>query len=708
MPFEHVRCLRGPNRWAGCPVVVVSLSFSDEWACSSTEIQQTIDCLETELLDRKVAALVPQGPPLRPLALAFGLAALKLQQMAGAPVSFAEARMASPADHFLVAVEFAEESVGKAAAEDAWQLLQSAHAKKHLALQEHLARLRQLAYQQRLPASTAAIYHAARARGVPVARLSPEYGRYLVLGQGAKQHRCLASETDAISAVARSASTDKYLAKQLLQAAGVPVPQGRLVATAEEAWDAARDLGLPVAIKPQDSDLATGVSLDLRTRDQVETGFRCANEHSTWALVERFAPGTEHRVLVVDDRVVAVTRIDPPHVVGDGTSTVAQLVAQENRSPRRGSEASGAPLSLLKIDEVAQTVLAAQGQAPDSIPAAGQQVLVRRNPPYFKNGGNLVDLTDAIHPSIAAHAVAAAQAVQLRVAGLDVVAVDIRKPLEEQGGVVVEINAGPGLWLHMAPWADSPRPIGEAIVGSLFPPGEEGRVPVVALVGERTSSAQRHLTALLTHSGLRVGSASSSEITVGERRWPTSADSPQERAGTLLRNPIVDVALLLTTPRELLQVGFGNDRCNVALVMGPGASAAVAAGPISAAGIVPHPSEFIDALQHALVPKGMIVIAADEELSGPEPGLSPARVILVTLRSGSPRVQRHVDAGGPALMVQQKGIFLARGSGAPIRLGRCPDGGSEEDNLGLLAALAGGFALGQPVETLQSYLYALR
>jgi cyanophycin synthetase len=700
MNFRHVRCLRGPNVWAACPVIEAALDLGDGRAWSVEDTRQTIDRLGADLPGMR-SATAPDGEvPLGRLARAFGLVALKLQDLAGTPVSFTAVAPTSGPALFRVAVEFAEEPVGRAAAETALRLLQAAADGRPLPLAEELRRLQDLAYDQRLPASTRVVYDAARARGIPAARLNREYGRYIRLGQGAKQHRCRASEPDTVSAVARMASTDKHLAKQLLREAGVPVPEGRLVESAAEAWAAAGELGLPVAVKPVDSDLATGVSLDLHTRDQVEAAFACAQEHSSSVLVERFAPGVEHRVLVVGDRVVAVTRIEPPHVIGDGTATVADLVARVNRDPRRGDMGSGSPLAKIQIDEVAIAILAAQGLTPDSVPASRVRVLLRRNPPYFKNGGSLVDVTDRLHPSTAGQAVAAAQAVQLPVAGLDVVAVDIARPLEDQGGVVVEINTSPGLWLHMAPWADSPRPIGDDIVASLFTPGNDGRIPVAAIVGDAAGAATGHLTALLTLAGRRVGSAGESGIVVAGRRWNPQAQTPQERANVLMQNPAVDVALLQTTPDELVRAGFSNDRCDVALLLDPGT---VAEGD----DIGPEPGDYIQALWHALASEGTLVIDAEGEPAGTATRLPVRQRFLIARQANLARLRQHLEAGGRALVVEGGAVAVAQSTAQPVLLSNFPTGVAEHETPGLLAALAAGLVLGLDAATLKAYLATL-
>jgi len=692
MIVRQQRCLRGPNVWAACPVFELVLEFDSSW--SAAQVDQTIQRLVADL---DSVGEKPDGmsPPLHGVADAFGRTSLALQGQAGTSVCFHAVRATARPGEWQVAIEFAIESMGQAALELAMNLLLAARDGRPLGVAEGVRRLRDLEYQQRLPASTAVIYNAARARGIPATRLSPEYGRYLRLGHGAKQHRCIASEPDSIGAVARTASTDKYLAKQLMHAAGVPVPVGRLVSAAADAWAAAEELGLPVAMKPQDSDLATGVSLDIRTREGVEAAFRAASEHSPWVIVERFAPGMEHRVLVVADRISAVTRIEPPHVIGDGVSTIAVLVERVNKDPRRGDEASGTPLARLKIDATALEVLAGQGCDLGTIPPKGQRVLVRRNPPYFKNGGNLIDLTDRIHPSIAAHAIAAAQALQLRVAGLDVVAVDIAQPLEDQGGVIVEINAGPGLWLHMAPWADSPRPVGEDIVASMFLPGEDGRVPVVAIVGDSDGTATRHLCAMLSRQGVRAGVARETTIEVGGRRWPVPAGWPQERAALLLQNTAVDVALLVTSPAELLQAGFGNDRCDLAMV-------------IESVPLDPDGSgSFMHALRHALTPTGAWVLPGDGEPTDREASLPAQRAILFGSQADHPCIRVHLAAGGQALTVRGDDPVIASGNGTSQTLGKWPGSGNITERRRLLAALACALALGLDAESLRDYLHSL-
>ena len=315
MKVRLSRFLRGPNVWAAVRIFELTL----EAGVSNRDAQTLVDELRN------------------------------LQNIAGTPVQFRAVRETSGV--LLAAIEYVHETVVQGALEIALRLLAS---DSRTPTDADVGRLRDLAYQQSLPPSIATVADACKRRGVPAGLLSQEYGRYLWMGHGSKQHRMLGSEPDTVSGVARMASTDKYLTKQLLELAGIPVPRGKLASSVDEAFAAADALGYPLAMKPYDSDLQTGVTLDIRSRDQIEPAYRHAGEHSAWVMIEQFAPGTEHRVVVVGDKISAVTQVEPPLVVGDGVSTIAQLVAEVNHDPRRkGDERNNAPLTPVKLDDIA-------------------------------------------------------------------------------------------------------------------------------------------------------------------------------------------------------------------------------------------------------------------------------------------------------------------------------------------------------------------
>jgi cyanophycin synthetase len=692
MQLWRLWVLRGPNVWAACPVLEVGVDLR-EWVDvprdRSEEVRERLRTWIPSLQGERDAS--DEFDP----AQIFEQLLKKLQILAGNPVRFSASRSTDGPDRYRVAVEYHEEPVGRACVQTALAMCRAAWEGQPFPVADELARLRALADDQRLGPSTFAIVEAARARDIPVDHFNPEDGRYLMLGQGARQHRSLAAETDEISALSRSITTDKHLTKQLLREAGVPVPFGRPVVDENDAWEAACALGLPVVIKPQDRDMAVGVGLNLRTREQVVAAYRTAKSRSDYVLVERFAEGAEHRVLVVEDRVVAVALIEPPLVVGDGISTVAELVEAVNRDPRRG-EAYPAPLRRIRLDAVALKMLAAAGYTVDSVPPAGQRVILRCQLPHLDHGGFLRDVTDVIHPETAACIVAAAQALRVRVAGVDVVARDISRPLEEQGGVIVEVNTGPGLGLHTAPYTEQPRPVGAAIVASMFPPGDNGRIPIVAVAGSRGRAAGRTLSTLLTDAGYRVGRTGYDGVFIAGRKINLRDASAHEKARALLRNNRIDIAILECEARDLLRDGFGCDRCDVVLVADPPeeivdrlpkANGQDEEAPVEEAWI---------ALLHGLASDGKVVLNADDPPDLDDVALPTDRVIWFARRGDNSRLIAHRADGGTAVYLGADCLVIAQGvEEQRMAFGGRPAQRDPREQLALLAALSGAMALNQ-------------
>ncbi|MFM8218293.1 MAG: Mur ligase family protein, partial [Planctomycetaceae bacterium] len=319
--------------------------------------------------------------------------------------------------------------------------------------------------------------------------------------------------------------------------------------------------GLPVVVKPRDANHARGVSTNLTQPVDIEKAFHAAAREGSGVLVERFAPGEEHRLLVVGNKLVAAVRGEACSVVADGRSTLRDLIdAQLNSDPRRGEDETF-PLSFIEFDPVTLLQLERQGFTPDSVPPEGLSVLVQWN-------DNLsIDCTDDVHPTVAEHAVLAAQTIGLDIAGLDIVATDISRPLEEQGAVVVEVNAGPGLVMHLKPSVGEPRPVGEAIVGTMFPENDNGRIPVVAVTGTNGKTTTIRLIAQMFRAqGLWTGMTCTDGIFLNDRLIDTGDCSGPKSARSVLLNPQVDAAVLETARGGILREGLGFDRCDAAVV----------------------------------------------------------------------------------------------------------------------------------------------
>ena len=445
MDVTRIRALRGPNLWSKHTAIEAIISCS--------EIERVIDNIpgfEARLRERfpEIALLQPTvSDDVISMAHALEFAALGLQAQAGCPVTFSRTAQTLEPGVYQVVVEYSEEAVGRLAFELAQELCQAATDDLPFDLGNALHRLRELDEDVRLGPSTGSIVYAAVARGIPYRRLTE--GSMVQFGWGSKQRRIQAAETDRTSAVAEAIAQDKELTKTLLHAAGVPVPAGRPAEDAADAWAVACEIGVPVVVKPQDGNQGRGVAVNLSTREQIEAAYAVAAEISNEVLVERFIPGHDYRVLVVGNKLIAAARREPPHVTGDGTRSVRELVELVNSDPKRGA-GHATSLTRISFDDIALARLATEGLTADSVPAKGARVVLRDNA-NLSTGGTATDVTDDVHPEFAARAVAAAQTIGLDIAGVDLVCNSLLRPLEEQGGGMVELDAAPGLRRHLQP-----------------------------------------------------------------------------------------------------------------------------------------------------------------------------------------------------------------------------------------------------------------
>ncbi len=561
MEVSRIRALRGPNLW--------SRHTSIEAIVSCTEQERSINDIEG--FEPRLRARFPEIGFLQPtsheeaisMAHALEFAALSLQAQAGCPATFSRTTATLEPGIYQVVVEYSEEAVGKLAFELAEALCRASVDDAPFDLDAALARLRELDEDERLGPSTGSIVQAAVARGVPYRRLTS--GSLVQFGWGSRQRRIQAAETDRSSAIGESIAQDKELTKKLLDAAGVPVPRGRPVKDAEDAWAAAGEIGGPVVVKPQDGNQGKGVAVNIATRDQVMAAYAVAAEISSNVIVERYLSGHDFRLLVVGNHVVAAARRDPPLVIGDGSHSVRELVDQVNSDPRR-SDGHATSLTKIRFDDIALARLATEGYSADSVPSKGQRVILRNNA-NLSTGGTATDVTDDVHPEMAACAVAAAQMVGLDICGIDVVCDSVLKSLQDQGGGIVEVNAAPGLRMHLSPSYGKGRAVGKAVAAMMFGPGDNARIPVVAVAGTNGKTTTVRLTAhLLGTAGKRVGMTNSDGVYVERRRIDTGDCSGPKSARNILLHPDVDAAVFETARGGILREGLAFDRCNVAVV----------------------------------------------------------------------------------------------------------------------------------------------
>lgn len=566
MDISRIRALRGPNLWSRRTAIQAIVT------CQGAECAiEQLPGFEARLRERfpEVGHLVPDDS-LDPVSLAHVLefAALGLQAQAGCPVTFSRTTRTIDAGVYQVVVEYTEEDVGRLAFERAEQLCLAALNDTPFDLAGALGELRELNEDIRLGPSTSAIVSAAQARGIPFRRLTR--GSLVQFGWGSRQKRIQAAETSLTSAIAESIAQDKELTKRLLHAAGVPVPIGRPVEDEDDAWRAAQEVGLPVVVKPQNGNQGKGISVNLDNEERVRAAYRLASDLYDDIMVERYLPGHDWRILVIGNKLIAAARRDPPTIVGDGAHTVRELVDIVNSDPRR-SDGHSTSLTKIRFDEVALGRLAEQGYSADSVPPLGARVALRDNA-NLSTGGTATDVTDDVHPELAAAAIAAAQTVGLDIAGIDVVCETILRPLEEQQGGIVEVNAAPGLRMHLDPSFGKGRAVGEAIIDMMFRNGpngapDNGRIPLVAIAGTNgKTTTSRLIGRIFEAGGKRVGMTSTDGIYVQGRRIDTGDCSGPRSARNVLMHPDVDAAVLETARGGVLREGLGFDMCDVAVV----------------------------------------------------------------------------------------------------------------------------------------------
>jgi len=652
MDVSRIRALRGPNVWS-----------------RHTAIEAVVHCTQDERDIRRLADFEPRLRALFPaigeawpidvralsLAEVLELSALALQAQAGCPVTYSRTAATPQAGVYQVVVEYSEEQVGRQALKLALELIDAAGNGGGFDAAAAVAALHEADEDLRLGPSTASIVNAAVARGIPFGRLTD--GSLVQFGWGSKQRRIQAAEVDTTSAVAESIAQDKDLTKTLLRAAGVPVPLGRPVRDTDDAWSVAQQIGLPVVVKPQDGNQGKGVTVNVVSREHLNAAFNEAAAIGT-VMIEKYLAGGDYRLLVVGKKLVAAARRDPPHVIGDGQLSVSELVERINADPRRG-DGHATALTRVRLDNIAVNRLRVQGLEPGSVPAKGRRVMLRHNA-NLSTGGTATDVTDDVHPEVAARAVAAAQMVGLHICGVDVVCETVLRPLEEQRGGVVEINAAPGLRMHLTPSYGKGRPVGEAIIGHLYGPGEDGRVPVVAVTGTNGKTTVTRLVAhLMATAGLRVGMTNTDGAYVQGRQIDDGDCSGPRSARNVLAHPDVDGAVFETARGGILREGLGFDRCSVAVVTNIGAGDHLGLNYITT---VEDLAVIKRVIVQNVLPGGNAVLNADDPIVAAMAAVCPGQVCFFAADRQHPVMATHRAQGRRVVYREGDAIIAAQGS----------------------------------------------
>ena len=708
--FLEVRYLRGPNIWTYRPVIEAVVDIGELEDYPSNTLPGFVDRLKAFLpsLIEHRCSYGERGGFLRRLdegtwtGHILEHVSLELQNLAGMPGGFGKARETPVRGVYKVVIRAWHEDVTRACLEAGRELVLAAIEDKAFDVDARVEILRDMAERKLLGPSTGNIVEAATAkdRRIPAIRLLST-GNLVQLGYGARSRRIWTAETDHTSAIAETISRDKDLTKTLLQSCGVPIPEGRMVTDPADAWEAAEEIGVPVVVKPCDGNHGRGVFTNLMTREEVEAAYKAAINEGSAVIVERFIRGSEHRLLVVGGKLVAAARGEMAAVIGDGTSTIDELIDRQiNSDPRRGA-AEEFPLDVINLahNMVARHEVERQGFSGESVPPAGREVLVVRT------GNHTCDITDDVHPETALTVSLAARVVGLDIAGVDLVCEDISRPLAEQRGAIVEVNAGPGLLMHIKPATGTARPVGRAIVDHLFPNGADGRIPVVGVTGSTGKTTVCRLIArLLTLSGQHTGLACSDGLFLDYRQSEKGDAANWLAANRILMNRAVEAAVFENGSDSILGEGLAYDRCQV--------------GVVTNVDVARHTGRFyIETPEHVfnvlrtqidvVLPKGAAVLNAGEPMLVEMAPLCDGEVIYFSFDPECPALVAHREAGKRAVIVRYGQIMLASGQGEVTltRLADVPltrDGQDRQQSENVLAAVAAAWSLAISMDVMRT------
>lgn len=662
MEIKEIRVLAGPSIYSYHPVLHITVQLgryaeqsSDALPGFTARLLRALPGLRQHCCSRGYAGgFVERLREGTYLAHIYEHVILELQALAGYDVHYGKARATAVPGEYYVVVGFVSAAAAVAAARQGAALLTAVLAGEEAATAAAVAAIEQAAAAHDLGPSTAAIAAAARKRGIPVNRIGDT--SILILGYGRKQRRVQATTTDRTSCLGADIAGDKALTKEVLAANGIPVPPGEVVDSAAAAVEAAARLGGPVVVKPLDGNQGKGVSVGLTAAAAIRRAFDQACQYSARVVVERYIPGRQYRVCIVGGRMAAAAERVPPCVQGDGRHTVAELVALLNRDPRRGEDHEK-PLTKVKVDTAVVTTLARQGLTLAQVPAAGQTVWLRDSC-NLSTGGTARDVTDIIHPDNVFLAVRAARAVGLDVAGVDIVTADIRAPITGNGGAVIEVNAAPGIRMHHYPEQGQPRDVGQAIVDMLFAPGENGRVPVIAVTG---TNGKTTTTRMIGHiwrlTGCRVGMTTTDGIFVNERCILRGDNTGPVSARMVLLDPTVDVAVLETARGGIIRGGLAYQYSDVGIITN------ITEDHLGQDGIEDlHDLAYVKSLVAETVHRrGHVVLNADDPYVLQIAPRVRANIIYVSLAADNITVKRHLGVGGQAVFLRQDVICVAAG-----------------------------------------------
>lgn len=657
MEIIDIRAIEGPNIYSSKPVVKMQIDVKELENVATRDIPGFNSALLSYLpglAEHRCCFDRPGGFLIRleegtyfPHVLEH--VAIELLNMAGQDVSFGKARRLKGSVYNVI-FGYEEKTSALKAAFMAVKLLESIIDKNSVNINEWISELRQMTIDGSLGPSTKAIAEEIIKMGIPVTRLGN--GSILIFGYGAHQRRIGATISQNTSCLAVDIACDKMLTKELLSMTGVPVPYGHVVHTEDEAVKAAEDIGYPVVVKPKNGNQGKGVSLNLKTKEDVINAFSLAKNYSSEIIVEKQIKGRHYRVLVVNGKFCCASERIPAHVIGDGVSTIKELIDMANQDPLRG-EHHEKPLTKIKIDPIVLSVLERQSLSLEFVPKKGERVVLRDNG-NLSTGGTAVDVTDEVCPENKRLAEKAAAAVGLDIAGVDITTEHIGIPLEKSDGAVIEVNAAPGLRMHLYPSQGKPRPAAKAIADMLFPKGAP-TFPLVAVTGTNgKTTTVRMLNHILSLAGFKVGMTCSDGIYIDNCLVKKGDCSGPESARQVLLDTTVEAAVLEVARGGLIRGGLAYERADVGIITN------ITEDHLGLDGISTlDDMVFVKSLVAEQVKDtGYAVLNADDPKTVDVVKRLKGKIIFFSLQEDNLILKKHLDKGGRGVYVKNGTIYF--------------------------------------------------
>ncbi|RDD60440.1 cyanophycin synthetase [Ferruginivarius sediminum] len=620
--------------------------------------------------------------------------AIELQNMLGFSVGYGKTVDSYDPGIYNVVYRYRDEACGLAAGREAVDVVESLFNEREIDIDAVIGRLKEVRDAHMLGPSTGSIVNAAKARNIPYFRLSEE-SSYIQLGHGYKQQRFQATVTWKTNVIGYGIADDKDWTKQILGDAGIPVPQGRACYSVEEALEAAHEFAYPVVVKPLVGNHGRGVSTNIGDDAALHEAYEIAQARHSTVIVEQYIKGDDHRLLVIDGKLVAAARRRAAHVIGDGRSTLQELVDQANADPRRGVGHENL-LTQIYLDEQSHRLIEQQGWTLASKIPRGEIVWLKSTA-NLSTGGTATDVTDDVHPEVHDVAERIARLIGLDIIGIDLLAETLSKPLDEQSAGVVEVNAGPGFRMHLAPTHGQSRDVGAPVVDMLFPDGGDGRVPITAITGTNgKTTTTRLISHLLRHAGRKVGMACTGTIEIDNHIIMRGDYSGPQAAATVLKEPTVEHAVLEVARGGIMRRGLGFDECDVGVLLNIDSDHLGERDIHTLDELARCKTVVVDAVRET----GTAVLNADDPRVL-EQGTYWARgnIIYFTLNPNSKAVRQHVHDQGVAFTVSEGRIVMRQGhiEAEVIPVNDVPiafEGHAPFNVANAMAAAAAGFALG--------------